>query len=63
MLHQHNNIITVSLLGGCDGLQKLISNNYHFGRVWCLERTDFAQFFLWEGVLLIKGEMVDNFHF
>ena len=40
-------IFTVSTLGGCDGL----------------ERTDFEQFLLWEGVVVLKELIVYSFYF
>ena len=40
-------IFTVSTLGGCDGL----------------ERTDFEQFLLWEGVVVLKELIFHSFYF
>ena len=40
-------IFTVSTLGGCGGL----------------ERTDFSQFLLWEGVVVLKELILNSFYF
>ena len=40
-------IFTVSTLGGCGGL----------------ERTDFSQFLLWEGVMVLKELILNSFYF
>ena len=32
-------------------LKELILNSFHFGRCGALERTDFYQFLIWEGVV------------
>ena len=40
-------IFTVSTLGGCGGL----------------ERTDFEQFLLWEGVVVLKELIFHSFYF
>ena len=40
-------IFTVSTLGGCGGL----------------ERTDFEQFLLWEGVVVLKELILNSFYF
>ena len=40
-------IFTVSTLGGCGGL----------------ERTDFLQFLLWEGVVVLKELIFNSFYF
>ena len=42
---------TVSTLEGCGG------------RCGCLERTDFEQFLLWEGVVVLKELISDSFYF
>ena len=56
----------VSTLGGCDGLKELILDSLYFVRVWWeggLERTDFEQFLLWKGVMVLKELILNNFHF
>ena len=40
-------IFTVCTLGGCDGL----------------ERTEFSQFLLWEGVVVLKELILNSFYF
>ena len=40
-------IFTVCTLGGCDGL----------------ERTEFEQFLLWEGVMVFKELILNSFYF
>ena len=42
-------------------LKELILNSFYFGRVWCLERTDFSQFLLLKGVLVSKELSFEQF--
>ena len=35
-------------------LKELIFYYFYCGRVWQSERTDFKQFLLWEGVVVLK---------
>ena len=46
-------ILTISMLGGYGGLDSNVIGLF-FGRVWCLERTDFRQFLIWEDVRVLK---------
>ena len=45
----------VSTMGSVMVLKGLIFTNFHFGRVWCLERTDFHQSPLWEDIGVSKA--------
>ena len=31
----------------------LVFSNFHFWRIWCLERTDFGEIPLWKDVLVL----------
>ena len=41
----------------------LILGNFYFARMWCLERTDFEHFSLWDGVEVLKEPNLNNFVF
>ena len=57
-------ILSAFPLGECDGLERP-DFGYFFTLGGCggLESTDFCHFFLWEGVVDLKGLILDNFHF
>ena len=55
--------LAVSTLRGCGGLKRLNFNSFQFGRMWGLERTYVGKFPHWEDVVVLKGLILDNFHF
>ena len=42
-------------------LKELILNSFYFRKCGSLERTDFEQFLLWEGVVVLKELIFDQF--
>ena len=54
-------ILTVSMLGGCGGLDKnsFLTGFLLWGGCGGLERTDFNSFYCWEGVVVLK-ELISN---
>ena len=53
---------TISTFRGCAGPEGLFSAVDTLGGFGGLERTDFCQFSLWQGVVVLKGLILDNFH-
>ena len=45
-------------------LKGVVLDNFHFGRMWCLQRTDFVSFFSFSVVMVVFiGLILDSFHF
>ena len=43
--------------------KELILNSFYLGGCSGLERTDFEQFLLWEGVVVLKELILNSFYF
>ena len=43
--------------------KELIFNSFYLGGCGGLERTDFKQFLLWEGVVVLKELICNSFYF
>ena len=53
---------TGSTLRGCGSLERTDFNNFHFEMVWwAWKNYFFLQFLLWEGVLVLKGLIFNNY--
>ena len=44
-------------------LKELIFHSFYFGGCGGLERTDFSQFLLWDGVLVSQELIFNSFYF
>ena len=57
-------ILNSFYLGGCGGLERMVFLTVsHLGGCGGLERTDFEQFLLWEGVVVLKEVIMNSFFF
>ena len=53
----------LALWGRCGVLKGLIFNNFHFGRLFCVERDWFFTIYSLGGCDILKGVILDNFYF